>query len=296
MATYTIKDLEKLSGIKAHTLRIWEKRYGLIEPRRTSTNIRTYCDPDLRKLLNITLLNRNGIKISRIAKLSQDEIIDKINHFLQNSTDTESQIESLAIAMIDMNEGKFEKILSKSIIQYGFEETVIKIIYPFFRRVGIMWQTGTVNPAQEHFVSNLIRQKLIVAIDSQLSIASATQKSFLLFLPEGELHELGLLFFAYLIKKRGHKVTYLGQSVPINDLAEIQRLRPFDYLVTAFVSSMHDNGVLDSINTLAAKFSGKTIFISGEQTEDVNGELPLNIKIISSPLEFINELDRLPVN
>ena len=293
MATYTIKDLEKLSGIKAHTIRIWEKRYGLIEPERTSTNIRTYCDLDLKRLLNISLLNQNGLKISKIARLSNDELSDKINHLQQNSTDTESQIKSLALSMIELDEEKFEKIISRVVIQLGFEDTMINVIYPFFQRIGIMWQTGIINPAQEHFVSNLIRQKLIVAIDSQININQTSHKSFILFLPEGELHELGLLFFAYLIKKRGHRLLYLGQSVPMNDLIEITRLKPSDYIVTSFVSSINGQDISLYLKNLSERLKNETIFISGGQTENLTGELPSNVKTVSSPLEFVDILDKI---
>ena len=293
MATYTIKDLEKLSGIKAHTIRIWEKRYGLIEPERTSTNIRTYCDLDLKRLLNISLLNQNGLKISKIARLSNDELSDKINHLQQNSTDTESQIKSLALSMIELDEEKFEKIISRVVIQLGFEDTMINVIYPFFQRIGIMWQTGIINPAQEHFVSNLIRQKLIVAIDSQININQTGHKSFILFLPEGELHELGLLFFAYLIKKRGHRLLYLGQSVPMNDLIEITRLKPSDYIVTSFVSSINGQDISLYLKNLSERLKNETIFISGGQTENLTGELPSNVKTVSSPLEFVDILDKI---
>jgi len=293
MATYTIKDLEKLSGIKAHTIRIWEKRYGLIEPERTSTNIRTYCDLDLKRLLNISLLNQNGLKISKIARLSNDELSDKINHLQQNSTDTESQIKSLTIAMIELDEEKFEKIISRAVIQLGFEDTIIKVIYPFFQKIGIMWQTGIINPAQEHFVSNLIRQKLIVAIDSQINLNHSNYRSFILFLPEGELHELGLLFYAYLIKKRGHRLIYLGQSLPMNDLIEVTRLRPSDYIVTAFISSINGQDIYLYIRNLSERLKNETIFISGSQTEILTGKLPSNVKTVSSPLEFIDILDKI---
>ncbi len=293
MATYTIKDLEKLSGIKAHTIRIWEKRYGLIEPQRTSTNIRTYCDLDLKRLLNISLLNQNGLKISKIARLSNDELSDKINHLQQSPTDTESQIKGLTIAMIELDEEKFEKILSRSVIQMGFEDTIIKVIYPFFQKIGIMWQTGIINPAQEHFITNLIRQKLIVAIDSQINTNHGNHRSFILFLPEGELHELGLLFFAYLIKKRGHRLIYLGQSVPMNDLIEVTKLRPSDYLVTAFISSINGQDIALYLKNLSERLANEIIFISGSQTENISGNLPSNVKTISSPIEFIDILDNL---
>ena len=293
MATYTIRDLEKLSGIKAHTIRIWEKRYGLIEPQRTSTNIRTYCDLDLKRLLNISLLNHNGFKISRIARLSNDELSEKIYHLQQNSTDTESQIKSLTIAMMELDEDKFEKITSRAIIQLGFEDTIIKVIYPFFQQIGIMWQTGIINPAQEHFVSNLIRQKMIMAIDSQITVNSPDHKSFMLFLPEGELHELGLLFFAYLIKKRGHRLIYLGQSVPMNDLIEAAKLKPVDYIVTAFVSSINDQDILLYLKNLSDRLKNESVLISGSQVTNLPDKLPSNVKIVLSPVEFLNILDKI---
>jgi len=291
MANYTIKDLERLSGIKAHTIRIWEKRYGLIEPERTMTNIRTYCDAELRKLLNISILNRNGYKISRISKFSTEEITDNINRLTENSTDTESQIENLAIAMIDLDETRFEKMLSRSILQLGFEDTVIRVLNPFLVRIGIMWQTGSINPAQEHFVSNLVRQKILVAIDSQLSGETRDSKTFLLFLPEGENHELGLLFANYMIRKRGHKVIYLGQNVPLSDLEEIIKIKHIDFLFTAFVTNAFNLDIIKYLTKLEKISKGKPIYLSGEQIINFKDKLPQNQKIIDSPHSFISELN-----
>jgi DNA-binding transcriptional MerR regulator len=176
MAAYSIRDLERLSGIKAHTIRIWEKRYGLIEPRRTTTNIRTYCDTELKKILNVSLLNRNGLKISKIVCMSSQEIADQVSRITHFMPDEQSQIEGLTTAMIDFDEARFERIIARSVIQFGFEDTLIKIIYPFFVKIGLMWQTGTVNPAQEHFVTNLVRQKVMVAIDNQFISCSSCPK------------------------------------------------------------------------------------------------------------------------
>jgi DNA-binding transcriptional MerR regulator len=291
MANYTIKDLERLSGIKAHTIRIWEKRYGLIEPERTSTNIRTYCDGDLRKLLNFSVLNRNGYKVSQIAKLSPEEVTDSINKLTENLTDTESQIENLAIAMIDLDEAKFEKILSRAIMQFGFEDTVIRVLNPFLVRIGIMWQTGSINPAQEHFVSNLIRQKILVAIDSQISGDTSGSKIFLLFLPEGEQHELGLLFANYMIRKRGHKVIYLGQNIPLIDLEEILKIRHVDFLLTAFITNASNLDLTKYLIKLDGISKGKTVYLSGKQVIAFKEKLLKNQKIIDSPHSFISELN-----
>lgn len=291
MATYTIRDLERLSGIKAHTIRIWEKRYNLIEPERTNTNIRTYCDDELKKILNISILNKAGYKISKIADFSQDEIIENVNKLVENPRDTEIQIENLAIAMIDLDEARFEKILTRSIIQLGFEDMVIKVLYPFFIKIGIMWQTGSINPAHEHFISNLVRQKLLVAIDSQVSSEIENAKTFILFLPEGELHELGLLFYCYIIKKRGHKIIYLGQTVPTDDLVEVAQIRPFDYLMTSFVSAFSKSDIKDYIQRMNNHFKTNTIYISGGSASDFDLKLPENIKLLKSPYELITELN-----
>jgi DNA-binding transcriptional MerR regulator/methylmalonyl-CoA mutase cobalamin-binding subunit len=293
MANYSIRDLERISGIKAHTIRIWEKRYGLIEPVRTSTNIRNYCDAELKKLLNVSILNKNGYKISKIACLSTEEIVTSINKITENPCNTESQIENLAIAMIDLDELRFEKILSKAIIQSGFEDTVINLLNPFFIRIGIMWQTGSINPAQEHFVSNLVRQKMIVAIDGQVSGNSTGSKTFLLLLPEGEMHELGLLFANYLIRKKGNNVIYLGQNVPFNDLIDIAKKRHFDFLVTCFVSSITKQEIIKYLKSLTAKMPGKMVYVSGGWALAIKDQLIENVKFIDSPQSMIAELNSI---
>lgn len=293
MGAYSIRELENLSGIKAHTIRIWEKRYGLIAPQRTSTNIRSYCDTELKKLLNVSILNRNGLKISKIAQLSSDEIITKINQLAQEITSTESQIESLTVAMIDLDEFRFEHVLARSIIQFGFEDAVTRVLYPFFFRVGLLWQTGAINPGQEHFISNLVRQKFFVAIDGLVSNNKSDARRFVFFLPEGELHEIGLLFSCYLTKKRGHNTLYLGQSVPINDLSEISRILQVDYLVTSLTTSFHGNDLDNYTNMLAAQFKDKVIFISGARISDLSITLPSNVIPVSSPLRFLEELDKI---
>jgi DNA-binding transcriptional MerR regulator len=293
MGAYTIRELENLSGIKAHTIRIWEKRYGLIAPQRTSTNIRTYCDSELKKLLNISILNRNGLKISRIAQLSQQEIIAKINLHAQDLTSVESQVENLTVAMIDLDEYRFEQVLARSIIQFGFEDTVTRLLYPFFVRIGLMWQTGSINAAQEHFISNLVKQKFFVAIDGMIANHKPDARRFVFFLPEGELHEIGLLFFCYLAKKRGHRTLYLGQSMPLGDLSEVSGIFGFDYLVTAFTTSFSGKDMVNYAETLASTYGDKTIFISGSRISALSCELPSNIKLLSSPISFLKELDSI---
>jgi DNA-binding transcriptional MerR regulator len=167
VAVYSIRDLEKLSGIKAHTIRIWEQRYGIIEPQRTKTNIRYYQDEDLKFLLNIALLNKNGIKISKIAKMTKGEVAEKVAAISEINFEYGTQLDALTISMIEMDEFKFDRIVSTNIQQLGFERTMLEIIYPFLDKLSLLWLTGSINPVQENFMSYLIRQKIIVAIDKE---------------------------------------------------------------------------------------------------------------------------------
>ena len=185
MGKYSIKELEQLSGIKAHTIRIWEKRHKIITPSRTSTNIRYYSDDDLKKIINVSLLNNSGIKISKIADMTLEDMYSRVMEISELKNDAAIHIDQLVVAMIDMEEEAFEKTLSNLILRHGFEKTITEIVYPFLEKIGILWQTQNITPAQEHFITNLIRQKMIVAIDG-LPIPPKTSRKVLLFLPEGE--------------------------------------------------------------------------------------------------------------
>ena len=293
MTTYSINDLEKITGIKAHTIRIWEKRYEIISPRRTSTNIRYYQDSDLKKLLNISILNRHGFRISDIARMQSDEINEKILEISGKSNDYESQINNLIVAMTELDELSFSKVLSNATLKLGFEKTVTHILYPFLDKIGILWQIGTINPAQEHFVSNLIRQKLIIAIDAQEMMLKEDSKTFLLFLPENELHELGLLFYCYMLKKNGHEVIYLGQSVPYRDLLEIMKIRHADYMLTYFVSALTTQEIQEYLQRLSGDFPSVSIYITGMQLQQANLELPSNIFAIPHASDFKEKIKKL---
>lgn len=286
MSTYSIKDIEKFTGIKAHTIRIWEKRYRVIDPERTDTNIRYYSDADLKKLLNISILNRNGFKISDIVWMGEDELSEKVLQVTQRIYDADTQLEGLVVAMIELDELKFDKLLSSSIIKFGFEQAVLQVIYPFFERVGLLWQVGSISPAQEHFMSNLIRQKLIVAIDGLAMGIANDSKTFLLFLPEGEWHEIGLLFSCYILRKRGYKVVYLGQSVPYNNLKEVVNLRNCNVLLTQFISAITDEELQNYINKLSFDYPEMSIFMGGYQFFDRELDVPKNVSIYSDMIEF----------
>jgi len=293
MIQYSIKDLEQLTGIKAHTIRIWEKRYQLIEPERTATNIRFYSDNDLKRLLNVSILNRNGLKISTIVTMCNDEINERIMEISETSHDSDNQIEQLIVAMIELDEHRFERILSTSVIKIGFDDTVVKVLYPFFEKIGILWQIGTIYPAQEHFVSNLLRQKLIIAIDGQSGNARPDSKNFLIFLPSNEWHELGLLFFNYLIKKSGYKVIYLGQSVPFEDLVEVSGKHKVDYLFTSITTPLTRKKYAEYIHQLSTSFKSQKIYITGYQTHEHPVDLPENVLLAGSPTEFMAKIKNL---
>lgn len=284
--TYLIKDLEKLTGIKAHTIRIWEKRYNVVSPKRTPTNIRYYCDNDLKRLLNISVLLKQGFKISQLSELSDDELGDKIMSLHYHPEGEEVGIDNLVTAMIDLNEALFEKTINLSALNLGFEHTVLKIIYPFLERIGILWLSGNINPAQEHFVTNLLRQKLLVAIDSLVMKPARDSKRFILFLPENELHELGLLFYSYLVRKAGHKIIYLGQSVPYEDVVEVARFKEPDALVTSLVAAMNLADANTYVHRLASDFTSKTIYITGSQVTMLTEPLPTNVIRIVDPTHF----------
>jgi len=293
MASYSIKELENLSGIKAHTIRIWEKRYGIIKPARTETNIRYYCDSDLKRLLNIAILNRHGMRISDISKLSDEKMSEKVISVSSDSSDAESNVENLIIAMVEMDEYKFDRILSRFIMHEGFEKAVIKVIFPFFEKIGLLWQTGSINPAHEHFVSNLFRQKLMVAIDNIIVPESKDNKKFILFLREGEYHELALLFYNYLIKKSGKAVYYLGNSVPFSDIKETAKMVEPDFLFTSLTSSWGQDEVTEYIKMLSQDFPFQKVFVTGLQIKENNVEVPSNVVKVSSPQNFTELLKNL---
>lgn len=283
---FSIKDLEKISGIKAHTLRIWEQRYGILKPTRTDTNIRCYCNEELKNILNVSLLNNNGYKISKIATLSKAQIADEVNKIVNSDTPDSEQIEGLIISMVDMDELRFEKIISNNILRTGFSHTIEAVIYPFLHKIGLMWQTGSINPAQEHFISNLIRQKLIVAIDGVIVPENKKQKKFILFLPDGELHEVSLLYFTYLIKSKGHQVIYLGQSVPFIDLQRVYSIREPHYIVSVFTRAM--DTPQNYVTELSTTFPKSKILLSGYQVIEKNIVTPKNINIFKTPSDLLS--------
>lgn len=248
MKLYQIAELEQLTGIKAHTIRIWEKRYNLIEPTRTSTNIRRYDDEQVKKLLNVCTLLANGHKISKIAELKGKEISSKIN-LLQQTGNTnsiaESFINQLMSAMIGFNDQAFEKAYSAAVQKLGLFDAMLNVFYPLFHKIGVMWVTNNLTPVQEHFASCIINRKLMAAIDG-LPLPTK-KKTFLLLLPPGEFHDVSLLFANYIIKSKGYKTIYLGQNVPYENISTVLKETKADYLLMFYITPRDAKEVHDEL-------------------------------------------------
>ncbi|MEO7307124.1 MAG: MerR family transcriptional regulator [Ferruginibacter sp.] len=265
MHSFTIKDLENLSGIKAHTIRIWEQRYSFLKPSRTGTNIRFYSNEELKILLNVALLNKFGFKISHIDKMSEEEIKIKILSLNQQEAQQDRIVNTLIQNMVDLDMESFERVLDDFINARGIEKTISQIIFPFLEKIGILWLTNHINPAQEHLVSNIIRQKLIMGIQTVESPVKIN-KSVLLFLPEGEYHELSLLFMNYLLKSKGVCCIYLGCSISIADIEYVTKLKNPDYLYTHLTSCSSKFNFDKFISAISKKFTGTPVIISGQLT------------------------------
>ena len=292
MHSFTIKDLENLSGIKAHTIRIWEQRYSFLKPNRTDTNIRFYNNDELKMILNVALLNKYGFKISHIDKMNEGEIKDKILSLNQTEAQQQRIINSLIQSMIDLDMENFENLLDGFITSRGIEKTITQIIFPYLEKIGILWLTNHINPAQEHLVSNIIRQKLIVGIEKVESTLKIN-KTVLLFLPEGEYHELGLLFMNYLLKSKGVSTIYLGCSISANDVEYVAKLKNPDYLYTHLTTCGSKFNFEKFIVTASKKFTGTPVIISGQLTHTYAKKIPHPIylkKSVTEVMDFVSGL------
>jgi MerR family transcriptional regulator, light-induced transcriptional regulator len=290
MNAFTIKDLENLSGIKAHTIRIWEQRYNFLKPQRTTTNIRYYTNEELKTVLNIALLNKYGFKISHIDRMQSTEIKERILSLGDNKAIQERIVNELVQEMIDLDMERFEKVLNNYIAAKGMERTVLQIVFPFLEKIGILWQTGHIHPAQEHLVTNIIRQKLIVAIETCVSHINI-DKTYLLFLPEGEHHEMGLLFMYYLLKSRGAKIIYLGANVPVKDVEHIIELKKPDVAFVHLTSTSTSFNFERFLGFASQRFNGVQTLISGQLTQHYKKPVPQNVLLkrsLSEVMEFVS--------
>ena len=285
---YSIKDLETFTGIKAHTIRIWEKRYKVLVPERTDTNIRYYSEQELKYLMNIALLNKNGYKISKLAAQSQEQIAELVARQFDGSSCSEDQTELLVQQLIDLDSTGFESNIDKLIAEFGLQAAVIKVITPFMQKVGWLWQAGSITPVHEHFASNIIRKKILNAINNEPADSIDEQQKYALFLPENEQHELGILFAYYLLHKRGHSVLYLGQNVPVPDLLKENAAGDTKVFVTAFTTSVSYDKLVARITQIAHDIEPRPLYIKTHLFEGHRPRLPKNVKIIKSWMELFN--------
>ena len=291
MAQYSIKDAEMISGVKAHTLRIWEQRYEFIKPQRTDTNIRFYSDEQMKLLLNISTLVKSGMRISKVAELNDQDLCKKVLSIVEKDQRPDTQIDALVYAMIEFNEARFDKVLTDTIINRGFENTFSSLIMPFMIKVGTLWTIGSIHPAQEHFISNLIRRKIITAIDGVHLQLHQHSKRFILFLPEREQHELLLLFSEYIIRKHSHQVFFIG-STPYPELKRIyEQLKP-NFLVTYLTLQPIEGSTEEYLSSLSKSFPDIRILAGGIQLQHISIAAMPNVSIISSEADLINAISR----
>ncbi|MFZ9303313.1 MAG: MerR family transcriptional regulator [Sediminibacterium sp.] len=292
MSSYTIKDLEKISGIKAHTIRIWEQRYQFLQPQRTETNIRTYSSDELKTILNVSLLNKYGFKISHIDKMSAEQMEEKILSLNQIDAQRERVVNALIKEMVSLNMANFERQMDTYIGQKGIEKTIIEIIFPFMERVGILWVTNHINPAQEHLATNVIRQKIILGIEKLPPVLHYT-KRIVLFMPEGEYHEIGLLYVHFLLKQRGFYVDYLGANVPMVDLRYLSEFQKVDYLYCHLTSPAKNFKIHKFFEQLSEVSKIIPIVISGQIAQAYKGQIAGNIQLKRTLPETISFLESI---
>ena len=290
---FTIKDLENISGIKAHTIRIWEKRYNLLSPQRTNTNIRYYSPNSLQKLLNIVLLNKNNYKISKIAEMSDDSIVVNARELAFKIAVNDEAINSFKVAMFQFDKMLFNNTYNKLLHKKTFREIFKDVFVPFLNHIGLLWQTNTLLPAHEHFISNLIAQKIQINTEKLEYTTTNSETTYVLFLPENEIHELGLLYLNYELVLRGNKTIYLGQSLPLNNLNYFFNSDAKICFITSLTVQPYDDKVIDyfyEINEILKDTQHRIIAV-GKKAMDV-GETTFkaNISVYPSVIELLKEL------
>lgn len=288
MSLYSIKDLEHLSGIKAHTIRIWEKRYRLLDPERSDTNIRAYNDNDVRKILNVALLVKSGYKISSVASFDAEKLKSEVIRVGSVSPDVDKYTDKLLYQTVNLDVNGFESVLNQVIAEFGFGKAIQSVFFPYFERIGVLWQAGSVFTAHEHFVSNLIRNRLINEI-SKLE-ENATKGQGIFFLREGEWHELGLLYSVYLASTAGYRAVYLGQSLPFSDLANVVAGSRYDFVCTSFIIPFEKPEFEQYLSNLSLLFNQTKILIFGRQVAIQKPKLPANVFAVKNLNDFLRKV------
>lgn len=295
--SFSIKDLENLSGIKAHTIRIWEKRYKLFEPNRTETNIRYYSSKSLQKLLNISFLNKNGYKVSKIAKLSEIEIPEIVKSIAEKQNSKNNYIDQMKFAMLNFDQELFYKTYEDLENKYSFIKIFDTVFIPLLDIIGMLWQTNTITPAHEHFIVELIKQKIVIATNLEANNKKRNtikyNTAYVLFLPEGEMHELGLLYINYILSNKALNNIYLGQSVPNNSLKHICEIYDQVTFISVFTLKPDSNDLDKYFNTYAKDLFNKNnnkLLISSHFADSIdNKKLHPNISIYKTSKELVEK-------
>jgi DNA-binding transcriptional MerR regulator len=293
--SFSIKNLEHLSGIKAHTIRIWEKRYNLFEPERTDTNIRLYNLENLQKLLNVTLLYNNGYKISKIASFSSQEITENVHKLTINKNADDWSIGLFKLAMINFDQRLFTKTFNDLLEQFSFSEVFKNVFVPLMNELGVLWQTNSISPSHEHFITSLVKQKIhAMCEDLQQKSTRRTDRRFVLFLPDNEIHELGLLYLQYEVLNNGFQCVFLGQSVPIESLNNLVDIGEPITFITYFTIEPTQDKIKAYLNTFKSEIIeniDSELWILGYQVQFMSDEMPDKIRKFKSIDDVIYALN-----
>jgi DNA-binding transcriptional MerR regulator len=289
---FSIKDLENFSGIKSHTIRMWEKRYGLLEPERTDTNIRYYSTESLQKLLNVTLLNRHGYKISKIATVPEEQIPELVREITSVKNAPVHAINAFKIAMMNFDQALFFETYDELLAEKPLHEVFYDVVIPFLEHIGFLWQTGSITPAHEHFISYLIRQKLLILSEREQRKSPVTDRTFVLFLPQGELHELGLMYIHYEVLRNGHRSVYLGEDVPLENLRDVEQYFDNLTLISSFTVAPTADQAQAYVQKVVDKFTKPVDFWAiGKNIRDVKKDnLGERVRLFDSIKELCQEL------
>ena len=292
---FSIKDLENISGIKAHTIRIWEKRYGVLEPMRSETNIRSYDIKSLQKLLNIVLLHNYGYKISKISKLSQTEINKLVNNIISEKSVKNHAISTFKMAMMNFDQALFFNTYNELLSEKSFKEVFYSIFIPLMQEIGFLWQTDTISPSHEHFITYLIKQKLLINTEKvQILEPTRSDKVYVLYLPSNEIHELGLMYLNYEILLNGYQCIYLGESIPIDSLIDLKNYFEKITFVSYFTVEPKEEEIDDYLIEFNEKIlsnTGHEALFLGRMTEFIDKTKKYEkIKLFTSIEELTNSL------
>lgn len=293
--SFSIKDLENLSGIKAHTIRIWEKRYNLLEPERTNTNIRTYNLRSLQKLMNISFLNSNGYKVSKIAALDEFQIASKVKEISYQGNTESHAFNAFKLAMLNFDQALFYNTYNRLLEEKSFREIFYELFIPIIQDIGLLWQTLTITPSHEHFLSTHIRQKVLIHIERlQSANPKPDTKTFVLFLPLNEIHDIGLLFINYELLSRGYHTIFLGENVPVENLNLLNTLYDDITYISYFTIKPYPEDVENYLTKLYSEVIENTtnsVRLIGPRFKDSKPKkTPKKMKIYDSIKKLVKDL------